>query len=36
MGSSHFRNGFKKIQGIARVILLVPQLEFSTAKGAKC
>ena len=36
MGSSPFRNGLEKIQGIAQLILLVPQLEFPTAKSAKC
>ena len=35
-GSSPFRNGLEKIQGIAQLILLVPQLEFPTAKSAKC
>ena len=35
-GSSPFKNWLEKIQGIARVILLVPQLEFPTAKSSKC
>ena len=35
-GSSPFRNGLEKIQGIARLFLLVPQLEIPTAKSAKC
>ena len=34
-GSSPFRNGLENIQGIARLILLGPQLEFPIAKSAK-